>query len=401
MKQFVNKRVIVGLTGGIAAYKAAELVRRLKQAGADVRVVMTAAATQFIAPLTLQALSGRAVHLELLNADEESAMSHIALARWADALVVAPATADFMAKLAHGRADDLLSTLCLASTAPLLLAPAMNTVMWQHPATQANAALLRERGARFIGPDSGEQACGETGPGRMAEPSAIVQAAAALFESGILQGLRLMVTAGPTREAIDPVRFIGNRSSGKMGYAVAQAAAEAGARVTLVSGPTALPAPDRVERVQVVSAAEMRDAVMARVAACDIFIGAAAVADYTVAAPAMRKIKKRDERLTLELVPTEDIVAAVAAASPRPYTVAFAAETDDLLAHARQKLRNKNVDLVVANWVGPTAGFECDDNALTLVWEDGSVEWPTASKAQLARKLISLIAERYHAQHSS
>lgn len=397
MKQLVNKRVVVGITGGIAAYKAAELVRRIKEAGAEVRVVMTPAATHFITPLTLQALSGRPVHLDLLDTTEESAMGHIALARWADAIVVAPATADFMARLAQGRADDLLSTLCLASIAPLLLAPAMNSMMWQHPATQANAALLRARGVSMIGPAAGEQACGEVGPGRMAEPSAIIEAIAALFESGSLQGLRVMVTAGPTREAIDPVRFLGNRSSGKMGYAVAQAAVDAGARVVLVSGPTALAAPDRVARVQVVSAADMRDAVMAQLRECDIFISAAAVADYTVAAPSAQKLKKQGEYLTLELTRTDDIVTLVAASECRPYTVAFAAETDELLAHARQKLVAKKVDLVAANWVGAAVGFEHDDNALTVVWKDGSVEWPAASKSSLARKLISFIAEQYHA----
>ena len=401
MERLVNKRVLVGITGGIAAYKGAELVRRLKEAGAEVRVAMTGAATQFITPLTLQALSGRPVHLDLLDPTEEGAMGHIALARWADVIVVAPATADFMAKLAHGRADDLLSTLCLASTAPLLLAPAMNTAMWQHPATQANAELLRRRGVHFIGPAAGEQACGEVGPGRMVEPPAITAAVAGLFMRGELQGLRVMVTAGPTREAIDPVRYISNRSSGKMGYAIAEAAAEAGAHVVLVSGPTALPSPPRVERVSVENAAEMREAVMTRIHNCDIFIGAAAVADYTAAAAA-QKIKKHGAHLTLELSRTDDIVAAVAAASPRPYTVAFAAETEDLLARARQKLVAKRLDLVAANWVGQAGmGFDSDDNALTLVWTDGSVEWPLASKTDLARRLISFIAERYHAQHTS
>jgi len=401
MERLVNKRVLVGITGGIAAYKGAELVRRLKEAGAEVRVAMTGAATQFITQLTLQALSGRPVHLDLLDPMEEGAMGHITLARWADVIVVAPATADFMAKLAHGRADDLLSTLCLASTAPLLLAPAMNTAMWQHPATQANAELLRRRGVHFIGPAAGEQACGEVGPGRMVEPPAITAAVAGLFMRGELQGLRVMVTAGPTREAIDPVRYISNRSSGKMGYAIAEAAAEAGAHVVLVSGPTALPSPPRVERVSVENAAEMREAVMTRIHNCDIFIGAAAVADYTAAAAA-QKIKKHGAHLTLELSRTDDIVAAVAAASPRPYTVAFAAETEDLLARARQKLVAKRLDLVAANWVGQAGmGFDSDDNALTLVWTDGSVEWPLASKTDLARRLISFIAERYHAQHTS
>ena len=402
MGHLVNKRIVVGITGGIAAYKAAELVRRLKEAGAEVRVVMTPAATKFITPLTLQALSGRPVHVHLLDASEESAMGHIALARWADAVVVAPATADFMAKLAHGRADDLLSTLCLASRAPLLLAPAMNVVMWEHPATQANARLLRERGLRLLGPAEGGQACGETGPGRMVEPPLIAETVAGLFVSGVLQGKTVLVTAGPTREALDPVRYISNRSSGKMGYAVAEAAMEAGARVLLVSGPTALtPPPPRVECVTVESAAEMHEAVLARLAAVDIFIGAAAVADYTSAA-APQKIKKNDARLALELTRTVDIVATVAAHTPRPYTVAFAAETENLLANAQHKLAAKNLDLVAANWVGrPGLGFDGDDNALTVLWRGGQVEWPAASKRALARQLISLIAERYNAHHSS
>lgn len=401
MDQLVNKRIVVGITGGIAAYKAAELVRRLKEAGAEVRVVMTPAATQFITPLTLQALSGQPVHVELLDATEESAMGHIALARWADAVVVAPASADFMAKLAHGLAGDLLSTLCLASRAPLLLAPAMNAAMWENPATQANGRLLRERGVRLLGPADGGQACGETGPGRLLEPPAIAAAIAELFVTGILQGKTVLVTAGPTREAIDPVRFISNRSSGKMGYAVAQAAQEAGARVVLVSGPTALAVPSRVERVAVESAAEMHAAVAARVAEADIFIGAAAVADYTTAS-APHKIKKKESRMSLELERTTDIVALVASRSTRPFTVAFAAETEALLEHAQEKLHAKNLDMVAANWVGrPGLGFDSDDNALTVLWRGGSVDWPAAGKPALARQLISLIAERYHAQHPS
>ncbi|MEK7323357.1 MAG: bifunctional phosphopantothenoylcysteine decarboxylase/phosphopantothenate--cysteine ligase CoaBC [Pseudomonadota bacterium] len=401
MDQLINKRIVVGITGGIAAYKGAELVRRLKEAGAEVRVVMTPAATQFITPLTLQALSGQPVHVELLDATEESAMGHITLTRWADAVVVAPASADFMAKLAHGLAGDLLSTLCLASRAPLLLAPAMNSAMWENPATQANSQLLRERGVRLLGPADGGQACGEIGPGRMLEPPAIAAAVAQTFSSGALQGKTLLMTAGPTREAIDPVRFISNRSSGKMGYAVAQAAQEAGARVVLVSGPTALAPPARVERVVVESAAEMHAAVAARVAEADIFIGAAAVADYTTAS-APHKIKKKEPRMTLELERTLDIVALVARRSPRPFTVAFAAETEALLEHAQEKLHAKNLDMVVANWVGrPGLGFDSDDNALTVLWRDGGVDWPAAGKIALARQLISLIAERYHAQHTS
>src|SRR3569833_2702106 len=399
MQQLFNKRVIVGITGGIAAYKGAELVRRFKEAGADVRVVMTPAATRFITPLTLQAMSSRTVHVEVLDAAAENGMDHISLARWADAVVVVFVFVVIKARQAHGRAHDKQSTLCLASTAPLLLAPAMNSVMWQHPATQANADLLHQRGVQLVGPTAGEQACGEVGVGRMEGPSVIVAAVAALFATGALQGLRVLITAGPTREMLNPVRYISNRSSGKMGYAAAAAAAEAGAQVVLVSGPTALAAPARVERIQIESASDMHAVVMARAGACDLFIGAAAVADYSVAAPAPQKLKKRDDNLALELTRTADIVAAVAALAPRPYTVAFAAETEELLANARLKLAAKSVDLVAANRVGPGLGFDSDDNALTLVWEGGSVEWPVASKTALARRLISFIAERYHAQH--
>jgi phosphopantothenoylcysteine decarboxylase/phosphopantothenate--cysteine ligase len=402
MVKLVNKRVIVGITGGIAAYKSAELVRRLKGAGAEVRVVMTAAATQFISPLTLQALSGRPVHLHLLDAASESAMSHIELARWADVITVAPATADFMAKLAHGFADDLLSTLCLASQAPLLLAPAMNHVMWGHAATQANRRLLEERGIRLLGPVEGDQACGETGPGRMTEPAEIVTALAEMFDTGVLRGAAVMISAGPTREAIDPVRFLSNRSSGKMGYALAQAAAEAGAKVMLISGPVALPCPPRVERVMVESAAEMHGAVLVRAPSSDIFIAAAAVADYKVAAAAPRKIKKGDSGYDLRLELTPDIVAAVAALPRRPFIVGFAAETEALAENARNKLETKGLDMVAANWVGRAGqGFDSDDNALTVVWQDGGIELPLASKAAVARRLIEIIAGRYHAQHTT
>jgi len=402
MAKLVNKRVIVGITGGIAAYKGADLVRRLQEAGSEVRVVMTAAATQFITPLTLQALSGHPVHLHLLDSASESAMGHIELARWADAIVVAPATADFMAKLAHGFADDLLSTLCLASQSPLVLAPAMNHVMWGQAATQDNRRLLEERGIRIVGPAEGEQACGETGPGRMVEPSEIVTAVVGVFATGALQGATVMVTAGPTREAIDPVRFLSNRSSGKMGYALAQSAAEAGARVMLISGPVALACPPRVERVTVESAAEMHGAVLARASISDIFIAAAAVADFTAAAPATRKIKKGESGLELRLERTPDIVAAVAALPRRPFVVGFAAETEALTENARAKLETKGLDMVAANWVGRAGqGFDSDDNALTVVWRGGGIELPLAPKSAVARQLIEIIAGRYHAQHTT
>jgi phosphopantothenoylcysteine decarboxylase / phosphopantothenate---cysteine ligase len=402
MPGLVNKRVVVGVTGGIAAYKSAELVRRLKEAGAGVRVVMTAAATQFITPLTLQALSGKPVHVRLLDAATENAMSHIELARWADVIVVAPAGANTMAKLAQGLADDLLSTLCLASTAPLVLVPAMNHVMWDHPATQTNRQVLESRGVRLLGPAQGDQACGETGHGRMVEPPEIVTALIGMFAGDSLQGTKIIITAGPTREAIDPVRFLSNRSSGKMGYALAEAAAEAGAEVKLVSGPVNLPCPSRVERVIVESAAQMHATVMKLSSDGDIFVAAAAVADYTVPLPEKQKIKKGEVGFELHLERTPDIVASVAALPRHPFIVGFAAETEELERNARSKLEAKNLDMVAANWVGrPDQGFESDNNALTVVWRGGGTELPPAPKSRLARQLIQIIAERYHAQYTN
>ena len=404
MTGLVDKRVVLGVTGGIAAYKSAELVRRLKESGAEVRVVMTDAATQFITPLTLQALSERPVHVNLLDAPTENAMSHIDLARWADVIVVAPASANSMARLAHGLADDLLSAMCLASTAPLVVAPAMNHAMWDHPATQANRQMLEDRGVRMIGPAQGDQACGETGPGRMVEPSEIVAALIGMFatDTGALRGMKITVTAGPTREAIDPVRFLSNRSSGKMGYALAQAAAEAGAEVKLISGPVHLPCPRGVERTIVESATEMHAAVMASSAATDIFIAAAAVADYTIPLPEKRKIKKDEAGYDLHLQRTPDILAAVAALPRRPFLVGFAAETEELARNAGSKLEAKGLDMVAANWVGRhDQGFDSDDNALTVLWRGGATELPLAPKIRLARQLIQLIAERYHAQYTT
>lgn len=399
-KPLTNKRILLGVTGGIAAYKSADLVRRLRDAGAEVRVAMTPAATRFVTQLTFQALSGNPVHLELLDPEAEAGMGHIELARWADAVLVAPATADFMARLAHGLAGDLLSTLCLATDAPLALAPAMNRLMWANAATQDNRAILERRGVRLFGPAEGGQACGETGPGRMLEPLELVGHIAGLFAPGSLSGLRVLITAGPTREAIDPVRFVSNRSSGKMGYAVAEAAAEAGAHVVLVSGPVALPAPPWVECVRVESAEQMHQAVMARAGGCDIFIGAAAVADYRPRVCADQKIKKHDPVLGLELERTPDILAAVAALPGRPFTVGFAAETEKLEEHAQAKRVRKSLDLIAANRVGLLgSGFESDDNALRLFWEGGGQDLPLAPKARLARQLISIIAERYHAKN--
>jgi phosphopantothenoylcysteine decarboxylase/phosphopantothenate--cysteine ligase len=395
MGTLVNKRVLLGVTGGIAAYKSADLVRRLRDAGAEVRCVMTQAAQEFITPLTLQAVSGNAVHLHLLDTEAEHAMGHIELARWADAVVVAPASANFIAKLAQGRADDLLSTLCLAAQSPVALAPAMNQQMWLNAATQDNIATLRRRGLRVFGPAEGSQACGDVGPGRMLEPAEIARLTAELFGTGALDGLTVVVTAGPTWEAIDPVRGLTNKSSGKMGYAIAAAAAEAGGRVVLVSGPTALANPERVRTVRVSSAQEMHDAVHEHVRGAQVFIGAAAVADYRPLAVSDTKIKKDAERITLELVRNPDILASVAALKSPPFTVGFAAETEEVERNARAKLERKNVDLVAGNLVGVAGrGFEADENGLLLVDRDGVTELPVQGKDKLARALVNEIARR-------
>ena len=401
MSALTGQKILLGVTGGIAAYKAAELVRQLRGAGAEVRVVMTRAATEFVTPLTFQALSGHPVHLELLDAGEESAMGHIHLARWADRVLIAPASADVMARLRVGLADDLLTTVCLATTAPIVLAPAMNQAMWQHPATRDNVATLQSRGFRFLGPAEGSQACGETGPGRLLEPAEIVEALVRESGLGRLAGVHVLISAGPTREPIDPVRYLTNRSSGKMGVALAHAALAADARVTLVSGPTALPAPAGAEWVEVETAAQMADAVLGRAGNADIYIGAAAVADYAPE-PALHKIKKEADRLILNLVRTRDILAAVAAMKDsRPFTVGFAAETCDLETYARGKLVAKALDMVAANQVGDGMGFEVDDNAFYICWPGGETRLPTAPKSTLAQQLITLIADRYHAQHSA
>ncbi len=400
MASLVNKHILLGVTGGIAAYKSADLVRRLRDAGAKVRVVMTDGATEFITELTLQAVSGQPVHRRLLDSSAEAAMGHIQLARWADAVLVAPASADFLARLAQGRGDDLLTTLCLASGAPLAVAPAMNQQMWRNAATQANIATLRERGIHVFGPGEGSQACGDVGPGRLLEPHELVTLTSGLFDSGVLDGLTVLITAGPTWEALDPVRGLTNRSSGKMGYAVAAAASEAGARVILVSGPVALTAPERVELLRVASAADMHATVHQRVHEADIFIGVAAVADYRPAEVATGKIKKSAERLTLELVRNPDILASVAALQPPPFTVGFAAETENLEAAARAKLEAKGVDLVCANLVGGAhGGFETDDNELLLVERHASTALVRAPKTRLARELILHLARMFHAKN--
>ncbi|MCF7991614.1 MAG: bifunctional phosphopantothenoylcysteine decarboxylase/phosphopantothenate--cysteine ligase CoaBC [Thiohalocapsa sp.] len=396
-------RLLLGISGGIAAYKTPELVRRLRERGSDVQVVLTRAAASFVAPLALQAVSGKPVRSDLLSPEAEAGMDHIELARWPDRILLAPATAHLLARIAHGLADDLLTTLVLASEAPIFIAPAMNQRMWLHPATQANAELLRARGCRFLGPAVGQQACGETGPGRMLEPAEIA-ASLALAEAcpSPLRGRRILLTAGPTREAIDPVRYIGNRSSGKMGYALAAALAGQGAAVTLVSGPTALTCPAGVERVDVESAQEMRRAVLARVADCDLFVAAAAVADYRPETPAARKIKKDAEDLTVKLVRNPDILAEVGRREPRPFTVGFAAETNDVESYAAAKLNAKRLDMIAANRVGGgRGGFEDDDNALLVLWPGGRRELPMMPKPALAAQFATLIAERYAASIAS
>jgi phosphopantothenoylcysteine decarboxylase/phosphopantothenate--cysteine ligase len=391
-----GKRILLGVTGGIAAYKSPDLVRRLRERGADVQVVMTAGAREFVTPMTFQAVSGREVRSDLWDPSGEASMSHIELARWADLVLIAPATADFLARLSTGQANDLLSTLCLATSVPICVAPAMNRLMWANAATQANVATLRARHVQVFGPGEGDQACGEVGEGRMLEPTQLADlVAATLKPSGPLAGKRVVITAGPTRERIDPVRFISNRSSGKMGYAVAQAARAAGAEVVLVSGPVTLTTPPGVRRVDVDSAADMLDAVLAEVAAADIFIATAAVADYRPAEPASQKIKKTAESLDLSMQRTTDILATVAARTDRPFVVGFAAETEQVEHYAKQKLLKKNLDMIAANEVGHDKVFEKDDNALLVLWRSGRRELPHASKQALARDLVSLIADVY------
>ncbi|HKK16030.1 MAG TPA: bifunctional phosphopantothenoylcysteine decarboxylase/phosphopantothenate--cysteine ligase CoaBC [Gammaproteobacteria bacterium] len=399
MNNLLNKRIVLGVSGGIAAYKSADLVRRLRERGADVRVVMTRSACEFITPLTMQALSGHPVHTDLLDPAAEAAMGHIELARWADVIHIAPASANMLARLAHGQADDLLSTLCLATTVPITLAPAMNQQMWLNPATQANLATMQERGMTIFGPADGSQACGESGPGRMLEPEALADMLSNFFQSGLLQTKKIIVTAGPTREEIDPVRFISNRSSGRMGYALAQAAVEAGADVMLVSGPTSLPPPERVRWCPVTTAQQMRDAVMADLAGTDIFIAVAAVADYRCKQVARQKIKKSTNELSLLLEKNPDILAEVAAFTPAPFTLGFAAETDAVTDNARSKLQNKNLDMIAANQVGDGMAFDTEENRLQVLWQDGDIMLERASKDKLARQLINLVAQRYYAKH--
>jgi phosphopantothenoylcysteine decarboxylase/phosphopantothenate--cysteine ligase len=391
----LKTRVLLGVTGGIAAYKSPDLVRRLVERGADVQVVMTAAAQKFITPMSFQAVSGKPTRSDLWDAAAEAAMGHIELARWAQLVLIAPASADFIARLAGGRADDLLATLCLATEAPIVLAPAMNRVMWANKATQANVDTLTARGVRILGPASGNQACGEVGVGRMWEP---VQLAESLLErpanDGLLAGLNVLITAGPTRERLDPVRYLTNRSSGKMGFAVAAAAREAGAHVTLVSGPVQLPTPAGVTRIDVESARDMYAAVHRHVAEADVFIAAAAVADFQPVTVAKQKIKKQGVSVKLDLEPAPDIVKSVADMAKRPFVVGFAAETNDVEENARSKLKRKKLDMIAANHVGDGIAFDCDDNALTVLWPGGKTDVTRGPKLEVARALVALIAER-------
>ena len=391
-RPLANLRILLGVSGGIAAYKAAELTRRLRDAGADVQVVLTANAARFVTPLTFQALSGHPVRSGLWDEAAEAAMGHIELARWAQRIIIAPASADVIARLAHGMADDLLTTLCLASSAPLAVAPAMNLRMWGHAATQANIVTLRSRGVAVLGPADGPMAEPESGPGRLLEPDQIVAELAALHGPKPLAGLRVLVSAGPTCEDIDPVRFIGNRSSGRMGFAVAQAAAERGAAVHLVAGPVHLPTPAGVTREDVRSARQMREAVMRQIPPCDIFVAAAAVGDYRPADVAAHKLKKSGKALVLELAENPDIVAEVAALKKKPFVAGFAAETENLERHARAKLERKKLDLIAANRVGHGAGFDAADNELILLWPGGEEVLPRANKHDLAIALLARIA---------
>jgi phosphopantothenoylcysteine decarboxylase/phosphopantothenate--cysteine ligase len=399
-----GRRILLGVTGGIAAYKTPDLVRRLRERGADVRVVMTASAGAFIGELSLQAVSGNPVRSGLLDADAEAGMGHIELARWADQVLIAPATADRIARLAAGLADDLLGALVLATDAAIAIAPAMNHRMWDHPATQENLSRLTARGVSVLGPGVGAQACGDNGPGRMLEPDELAELLLSGAEQATARPLRgqcVLLTVGPTREPLDPVRFIGNRSSGRMGFALAEAMAGLGASVEVVAGPTPLPPPPGLATTRVETAAQMYEAVMARVSHCDLFIGTAAVADYRPATPAPSKLKKTGERLTMELVRNPDIVQSVAALPERPFTVGFAAETDELETHARAKLETKRLDMVAANLVAAgRGGFEDENNALLVLWDGGRRSLPMMPKPRLAAALAELIAERYAASTS-
>ena len=395
-----NKRIIVGVTGGIAAYKSAEIVRRLQDRGADVRVVMTPGAEEFIRPLTMQALSGHPVHSGLLDEKAEAGMGHIELARWADLLLIAPATADFMATMVHGKADSLLAAIYLATPALVAVAPAMNQGMWRHPASLGNVEKLSQRGVTIIGPDSGIQACGDTGPGRMEQPDTIIEQASGMFSTGLLQGKKVVITAGPTREALDPVRYISNHSSGKMGYALATAAADAGADVVLISGPVNLLVPDRCQHISVVSANDMLVASLECAKKADIFIATAAVADYRAVSISENKIKSDDKVLTINFEKNPDIIRTVAAAHKSAFMVGFAAESTDVENYAKGKLKTKALDAIIANDISRSdIGFNSDDNEVSWIDADSSITFSKRSKAQLSRDLIAQIAGKYNDKH--
>jgi len=401
MQILQDKKILLGISGGIAAYKTPELVRRLKEHGADVRVVMTEGAKAFITPLTLQAVSGNHVADSLLDSQAELAMGHIELAKWADLIIIAPATADIIARITAGMANDLLSTLCLATDAPIALAPAMNQQMWHAPATQANISTITQWGFHIWGPGSGEQACGDIGLGRMLEVNELVELSSDFFADKYLQGQHWVITAGPTREAIDPVRYISNHSSGKMGYAIAHAALRAGAQVTLISGPVNLKAPIGCQLINVISATEMHQKALNKASACTTFVACAAVADYRVADVATEKIKKSNDNMQLELVKNHDIVADVAQLADKPFIVGFAAETQNVEHYARGKLMRKNLDLIAANDVAKSGqGFNSDDNALTVFSAIDKIEIPLANKQIVAKKLVSLINQHYLAKQS-
>ncbi len=399
MQILQNKKIVLGITGGIAAYKTPELVRRLKDHGADVRVVMTEGAKAFITPLTLQAVSGNHVSDSLLDSQAELAMGHIELAKWADLIIIAPATADIIARITAGLANDLLSTLCLATSAPIAIAPAMNQQMWHAKATQANISQLKQWGLHIWGPGAGEQACGDVGLGRMLDVNELVTLSSDFFVDKYLQGQHWVITAGPTREAIDPVRYISNHSSGKMGYAIAHAALRAGAQVTLISGPVNIPAPIGCELIHVTSAEQMHQQVLTYVPQATTFVACAAVADYRVADIADEKIKKDNERMQLSLIKNPDIVADVATLTNKPFIVGFAAETQNVEHYARGKLIRKNLDLIAANDVAKAGqGFNSDDNALTLYSALDKIEIPLANKNMVAKQLVSLINQHYVAK---
>jgi phosphopantothenoylcysteine decarboxylase/phosphopantothenate--cysteine ligase len=390
MLSFTNKRILLGITGGIAAYKCAELTRLLIKAGAEVRVGMTRAATEFITPLTMQALSGQRVHLDLVDSDAEAAMGHIELARWADLVLIAPATADFIARIAQGQANDILSTMVLATSAKVAIAPAMNQAMWANDSTMTNLNVLVDRGYHIFGPAEGEQACGDVGPGRMMEPAQLLELSASLFETGELAGKNFVITGGPTREAIDPVRFISNHSSGKMAYALAAEAVAAGAKVTLISGPVNLPTPESVKRIDVISAAQMLRATHEAMTNCDVFIGVAAVADYRPLEIKRQKIKKSDEQMQLTLVKNPDIISEIAQLKEKPFVVGFAAETNDIVSNGRDKLKHKNLDMLFAN--NATETFNSDSIFVTALTETNETELKAGNKNVVARNMLQLIA---------